>query len=183
MIAEITLAPEIKEIASILAERSFARYKNVAGHYRNTPNSHLVGKLGECAAFFWLSEQGCNTTPLFLDSKRDREADMIVDSHRVEIKTWSEQHWENLGRAVAVTQYPSIQKKADRILFVSVEGVDSSEPVARLRGWVEVEAFAGMEPKMTGVAGRQIHNLQIEPDQLKGEKEWKENRYSKPLFV
>ena len=42
----LVLNSETKQAALLLAEASFQKYSKVFGHYRNTANSHLVGRLG-----------------------------------------------------------------------------------------------------------------------------------------
>ena len=122
------LSSETKQAASILAKITFEKYRNNFGHYRNTANSHLVGHLGEFAAFIWLKDHGFNPSPSFLDPSKDREADIFTTLARIEVKTWSEQYWQKWGRCVSETQYASVKKKADLIFWLSVDEVESETP-------------------------------------------------------
>jgi hypothetical protein len=166
-IQEFTLNPETKQIALLLAEQTFERYRNNPGHYRNTANNHLVGHLGEFAAFIWLRDNGFEPTAFFSDPEKDKEADVLTNVGRIEVKTWSEKYWEKWGRCVSVSQYASIKRKADYIFWLSVDDVESDTPKVSFRGWCEVDIFEGMSPIMTGDAGREVRNYQLHPSQLK----------------
>ena len=163
----LTLNPETKQAASLLAEKTFERYRNNPGHYRNTANSHLVGHLGEFAAFIWLRDNGFEPEADFSDPSKDKEADILTNVGRIEVKTWSERYWEQWGRCVSVSQYASIKRKADFIFWLSVDEVDSDTPKVAFRGWCEVDIFEGMSSIMTGDPGREVRNYQLHPSQLK----------------
>jgi hypothetical protein len=167
------LSSETKQAASILAKITFEKYRNNFGHYRNTANSHLVGHLGEFAAFIWLKDNGFNPSPTFLDSSKDRECDIQTNVARIEVKTWSEQYWEKWGRCVSETQIASVKKKADLIFWLTVDGVESETPQATFRGWNEVGIFEGISSIMTGEVGREVRNLQLDPSQLNSMEEMK----------
>ena len=163
----LTLNPETKQVALHLAEKTFERYRNNPGHYRNTANSHLVGHLGEFAAFIWLRDNGFEPEAAFSDPSKDKEADITTNVGRIEVKTWSERYWEQWGRCVSVSQYASIKRKADFIFWLSVDEVDSDTPKVAFRGWCEVGIFEGMSPIMTGDPGREVRNYQLHPSALK----------------
>lgn len=166
MLPRLQLRPETKLAATILAEKSFERYRFIFGHYRNTAKSHLVGHLGEFAAFIWLRDNQFQPVGIFTDPTRDGECDISSLAGRIEVKTWSEHHWDDLGRAVTVSQLPRLHKKADVVLFCTADEVDSPMPKITFRGWVKVAAFDSIEPKMTGFPGREIHNHQLENHHL-----------------
>jgi len=162
----LILNPETKQAASLLAEVTFNRYRNNPGHYRNTASSHLVGHLGEFAAFIWLRDNGFEPQACFSDPTKDKECDIISNIGRVEVKTWSAKHWEQWGRCVSVSQYASIKRKADFIFWCTVDEVESETPKVQFRGWCNVSIYEGMEPIMTGGADRQVLNYQLEESQL-----------------
>jgi hypothetical protein len=112
------LNSETKTLATLLAQNSFAKYQHVRGHYRNSYSSHYVGKIGELAAFIWLRDAGLNPVLNVIDPKADKLCDIETDVGRIEVKTWKEKHWDDLGRAITVSQLSSIQKKADVVLWV-----------------------------------------------------------------
>ena len=162
----LILNPESKQAAYLLAEKTFNRYRNNPGHYRNTVSSHLVGHLGEFAAFIWLRDNGFEPVAAFSDDTKDKEADILTNVGRIEVKTWSERYWDKWGRCVSVSQYASIKRKADFIFWLSVDEVESETPKVQFRGWCEVGIFEGMAPIMTGDAGREVRNYQLDSAQL-----------------
>lgn len=170
----ISLDPEVTQAAQLLAQHTYERWKAVRIHYTNSPGSHLVGRLGEFAAFLWFKENNFAPIPHFLDFEQERNCDIDTIVGRIEVKTWKEIHWPDLGRAVAVKQYPTICKKADWILFCSVDDIESATPFVTFRGWIEVDAVGTVEPKHTG--SMQIHNYQLEDHHLKDIDLFKEMR-------
>ena len=169
----LILNPETKQAASLLAEVTFNRYRNNPGHYRNTANSHLVGHLGEFAAFIWLRDNGFEPEATFSDPTKDKDCDITSNIGRVEVKTWSAKHWQQWGRCVSVSQYASIKRKADFIFWCTVDEVESETPKVQFRGWCNVSIYEGMKPIMTGSAGRQVLNYQLEESQLQSLSELK----------
>jgi hypothetical protein len=129
-------------------------------------SSHLVGHLGEFAAFIWLRDNGFEPVASFSDDTKDKEADILTNVGRIEVKTWSERYWDKWGRCVSVSQYASIKRKADFIFWLSVDEVESATPKVQFRGWCEVGIFDGLSPIMTGDAGREVRNYQLDPSQL-----------------
>jgi len=162
----VVLNVETKLAAVLLAEASLQKYSKVFGHYRNTANSHLVGRLGEFAAYHQLRKMRLKPVANFININNDRVCDIDSRIGRIEVKTWSAAHWENWGRCVSVAQYHSIQRKTDLILWCVAYDVDSDNPRIEFKGWNEVSDLLTMKPKMTGAEGRQIHNYQFEESQL-----------------
>jgi len=162
----LVLNTETKLAALLLAETTFERYRGVPGHYRNTANSHLVGHLGEFAAFIWLRDNGFEPVAAFSDPTKDKECDISTNIGRVEVKTWNEKYWDDWGRCVSVSQYASIKKKADFIFWCTVDEFESDNPKVTFRGWCDVNIYEGMTPILTGKEGRQVNNYQLAQDQL-----------------
>jgi len=162
----VVLNAETKLAALLLAEVSFQKYSKVFGHYRNTTNSHLVGRLGEFAAYLHLQESKLDPKPHFLDINKDRDCDIETKVGRIEVKTWKAEFWVDWGRCVSVSQYPSVRRKADLILWCVADEIESDTPKIEFKGWSEVASIEGLEPKMTGAEGRQIHNYQFEESDL-----------------
>lgn len=159
------LNAETKTLATLLADNSFAKYQNVRGHYRNSYSSHLVGKIGELAAFIWLRDEGFNPQLNVIDPKADKLCDIETDIGRVEVKTWKAKHWDDLGRAITVSQLASIKKKADLVLWCVADDVEA-EPTVEIKGWNPVDVLDKNEPLMTGAIGRQVFNYQIAVDDI-----------------
>ena len=91
-------------------------------------------------------------------------------------KAWSEEHWQDLGRCIAVKQVPSLEKKADRIIWCVVEkmGKPSPEAVLTLQslvvevvGWSTLAEVKDAPIKFTGNewAGK-VENHQLDVDAL-----------------
>jgi hypothetical protein len=160
----LQLNEETLQAASLLAEATFKKYEQTRGYYKNTAAGHRIGRLGEFAVYAWLTEKKISSNPCFLDVTADRMADLITEKNRIEIKTWNQIYWKELGRCVAVGQYPSMLKKADVIVWATVNEPESASPVITLRGWNTVELMGTVEPKLTG--SFQVNNYQIEEDQL-----------------
>ena len=162
----LVLNIETKLAALLLAEKTFERNRNRFGHYRNTANGHLIGRLGEFASFIWLKENGFEPEAAFTDSMQNQQCDIASKVGRIEVKSWNEKHWDDWGRCVSVSQYASIKKKADLIFWCSVDDFESDTPRVTFRGWCKVDIFEGMAPILTGKEGRQINNYQLAEDQL-----------------
>ena len=162
------LNAEAKTLATLLAQNSFAKYQHVRGHYRNSYSSHFVGKIGELAAFIWLREAGLNPVLNVIDPRADKLCDIQSDVGRIEVKTWKEKHWDELGRAITVSQLSSIQKKADVVLWVVAKDVEAEELHVAIKGWNAVSELDMKEPLMTGAVGRQVYNYQLAVEQLHG---------------
>ena len=160
------LSEEHKALAQVLAEISFAKYKNNPGHYRNLLNSHLVGRLGEFAAFTYLHDMG--TEPIINAGTPggDRLADIHTNIGRCEVKTWSAKHWDEYGRCVSVSQLASIKKKADFILWCVADDVDSDTPKVLFKGWSCVSDVDKNPPRLMGIAFRPVNNHQLLESEL-----------------
>ncbi len=164
--ATVLLDQEQIDEASRLAEASHAEWKNAPGHYRNKPNTHRVGKLGEIGVEGWARAEP-NITEVdsaFRDGARVREADLILDGVRIEVKTWSLSGWLEWGRCVAPQQVPAIRKKADGVVWCHWDETESRLAVA---GWSTLNEIADRPIIMTGPAGRTIANHQIPVEELR----------------
>lgn len=166
MNAGVVLSPAHKELAKQLADISFARYRNAPGHYHNLLNSHLVGRLGEFAAFTWLRDNGFNPTINTGTKGGDRLADISTDFGRCEVKTWSAKHWDQYGRCVSVSQLASIRKKADFIFWCVADETDTDEPVVHFKGWCSVNVLDKNPATLMGVITRQVLNHQLAQEDL-----------------
>lgn len=164
----LELSQEARDLAAFLADGTFERYKHVAGHYRNLANSHLVGKLGEVAAFLWFRDNGLNPVFNALVPGLDKQCDIDTDAGRCEVKTWSSHTWDEWGRCVSVSQLASIKKKADFIFWCVVDDIDSQTPIVRFKGWSSIDVIERHEPKLTGRFGAQVLNHQIDEEHLQG---------------
>jgi len=154
--------------AQELSRSSLKRFEAVRGYYRNTSNSHLVGKLGELAAESWFHEIGHEVKSLFRDPALEAEADFIVSTLRVEVKTWSAQYWAKWGRCIAIGQLPALKRKSDLLLWCTVEFDEHLRTSAvNIRGWNFTADVGSWEQLWTGPAGRQVHNYQGQDSDLR----------------
>lgn len=143
-----------------LAEQSLARYATRKGYYRNTSNSHLLGRLGEMACHKWLSNQTA-VQPIYKDPDRDRECDLHVGNQRIEVKTWNATYWASWGRCVAVGQMDALQAKADLIVWTTVESVTAKAASIQIRGWNTIQDILVLTPIWTGPTGKKVNNYQV----------------------
>lgn len=115
---KITLARPHIEDAIALGSASLARFANVGGRYNNYFNSHVKGRLGEIAMDAFFRDAGYKTKPLYRTD--DTVCDLLVLGDvpypRLEVKTWSSDHWGDLGRCIQVGQLPKIERVADAIV-------------------------------------------------------------------
>ena len=78
----IPLTEEDLVIAEELSERTYQKYKNYNGHYRNLRSSHSIGRFGELAAHKYFKQLGMNTNPHFLNVEEDSLCDITADAVR-----------------------------------------------------------------------------------------------------
>ena len=164
--AQVSLTVDQIKAAGQLADESYATWKSVRGHYRNTPKSHRIGKLGEVGFERWLesSEIRGSIDPAFRDPGRAGEADVLVESIRLEIKTWDSQWWEPWGRCVTPQQLPSIRRKADKLVWCHW---DEARSLLTVEGWSAVDDIAALPITMTGPNTRQVANHQLHVNQIR----------------
>jgi hypothetical protein len=179
-ISEIELSIEDVQWAAHVARSSFARWAGQPGYYDNRLNSHFKGKLGELAVEKFLLGKNLKLDSHFRFPDRENLSDIVVKIKgyrkisRVEVKTWSSAHWQELGRCVSVDQYPDLKKKADVIIWCVVNVVEITEtadplaPVkAALAGWSKIDDVSKAPVKLTGAGNmRKIENHQLEAADL-----------------
>ena len=170
---EITI--EISETdykaATTMAGQTLAKFAGNPGYYTNSYNSHLRGKIGEIAWAKWFADQGIDVERLYEDSALIANADLILkdeQEHRIEVKTWDERWWKDLGRCIAVSQLPKLQKKVDLVIWCVSPTNLQSGALVRLVGWSTVEDVAAAPKKYTGPKNRrQVHNYQLDQENLR----------------
>jgi hypothetical protein len=169
MPCEIELSAEEVEWAVDVAHSSFAKWESQQGYYNNRLNSHFKGKLGELAVEKFLLDQKLKLDSHFRFSDREKLADIVVKVKgykkvfRLEVKTWSSNYWQDLGRCIAVDQYPDLKKKADIIVWCLVEDKQTSAPVkVILAGWSKIGEILKAPIKYTGLDNmRRVENYQL----------------------
>jgi hypothetical protein len=165
----VNLPPESVAEALALADASFQRNERRRGcdeHYANTPWKHKVGKLGELGCALALAERGVAVVEIFRDPQRENEADLLADQWRLEVKTWSERFWGPGGRCVRPNQLPDVSRKADGIVWCTVEG-RLDEGRLFVRGWSTPDDVAGTEPRITTAGQQSYLNHQVKEEYLR----------------
>jgi hypothetical protein len=176
---EIELPIADAQWAAETARFSFARWESQQGYYNNRLNSHFKGKLGEIAVEKFLLDQKLKLDSHFRFADREKLADIVVKIKgykkvaRLEVKTWSSNYWLDLGRCVAVDQYPDMKKKADVIVWcvVDLQKIsDTPESVkVILAGWSRMDDVIKAPVKFTGLDNmRKIENYQLDESDLHG---------------
>ena len=97
----IPLTEEDLRLAEELSEKTYQKYKNFNGHYRNLRSSHSIGRYGEIAAHKYFKQLGMDTNPHFLNTEEDNLCDITADAVRWDVKTWNTKYWQVWGRAVS----------------------------------------------------------------------------------
>jgi hypothetical protein len=121
--AVITLDQVAIQWAVGAADESMARWASAPGHYRNQWTSHLVGRLGEIAAEQFLMSHSVQVQAHFRCPERESLCDIELLaagralSVRLDVKTWSQAFWPDLGRCIAVNQLQALEHKAEGILW------------------------------------------------------------------
>jgi hypothetical protein len=160
---EITLTAAHVVEAKSLARATYEKYASMPGYYNNRPDSHLKGKLGELAVEAALREANTSFDSAFRDPERDRDSDIIVQSARLEVKTWSDLYWDSMGRCIAVGQLPTLKRKADFIVWCSTSYRDEEEALVKIYGVTPVDRVEFEPRRLTGPThGRQVDNYQVE---------------------
>jgi hypothetical protein len=169
---EIELSVADVQWAADTARSSFERWESQQGYYNNRLNSHFKGKLGELAVEKFLLAQKLKLDSHFRFADRENLADIVVKVNRykkvvrLEVKTWSKNYWQDLGRCIAVDQYPDMKKKADMIIWCQVDEkqiLDVPAPVKILLvGWSKIEEVVNAPIKLTGLDNmRKVNNYQL----------------------
>ncbi len=173
---EIELSLADVQWAADTARSSFERWESQQGYYNNRLNSHFKGKLGEVAVEKFLLDQKLKLDSHFRFSDRENLADIVVKINgykkiaRLEIKTWSKNYWHDLGRCIAVDQYPDLKKKADIIVWCVVdEKMILDAPVkVLLAGWSKMDEVLNASIKLTGLDNmRKVNNYQLAESDLR----------------
>ena len=146
------------------------QFKSSPGYYGNKIRRHLLGKIGEIACEKWLRDNDVACEPVFKDISRMQEADIIVGAKRlrVEVKAWSKDFWEDLGRCIAVKQLKRIKGKADVVLWcVACNKIEAGMTVT-ICGWNTLADIEQAPKGLTGLkGGNKVYNYQVAADKVK----------------
>lgn len=170
-VVDLTTAEVLEALK--MAEQTFRVFANAPGHYANTVNSHFRGKLGELACSRWLAANGASVEQVFGDAARMRECDIIVSGDscwRLDVKTWDQAYWAELGRCVAAGQLAALRNKADAVLWCTSPSKLSPERSIHIEiaGWNNIADIETAPRRLTGPRGRrQVDNHQVEPENVR----------------
>ena len=154
------------ETSKFLAQKSFAKWQDVQGHYRNSINSHLVGRYGEVGAERYFLNNGLPVQPNFYNFDNDALCDIDTPLGRCEVKTWTFDFWQDWGRAISYSQLPYLKEKADFILWCGVK--EKAEMVrVHIFGWNLVSEIESVAPRLMGPSANQINNYQLQLDAVR----------------
>lgn len=177
---KVTLNREQIELCIELGEQTLERYIRAYGHYNNTFNSHTKGRLGEVAMESIFVEMERNVIPHFKNPDSDRLCDIEVSParfRRLEVKTWSEWSWTNLGRCFSVKQIRKLESAMDALVWCTV-------PLGDLKSRSDLDHISTLDVTLvgyslpvdikaapviaTGEGGmRKIRNHQLTPESIR----------------
>ena len=148
-------------LAETLAIETLHRFSNAKGHYNNTSNSHLRGKIGEIAVSTALEKLGFELENTYTDLDRMSEADIIIPGKlRIDVKTWNIEHWDEMGRCISVDQIGKLEKKADAIVWCTSPEMLAPGICVEIVGWNKVSEVRQSPRRMTGPKnGRKVDNF------------------------
>ena len=161
-------------LAERLAADSQAKYSSKVAdakspYRQNTLQSHLMGKIGEVAVAqaFKMLKQIADwpyvIDEVYLDPIRDAQADLIINSLRIEVKTWRPWDIQAYGYCVAERQALKLHKKADVIVYGSYNKYTNEYII---HGFNSVGDLRTAETKLTGPAddpSKQVLNRIMSP--------------------
>lgn len=160
---DVVISREQYQVAESLATETFAIYKNSKGHYNNTANTHLRGKIGELAVSAWLDSNEIAHEAVFRDKNRMAEADILAGQAFLEVKTWDTAYWADLGRCIAVDQLAKLKNKASRVVWCVTPSNLKPGITVEIVGWSTIDDIEGAPSRHTSVNGGQsVHNYQVD---------------------
>jgi hypothetical protein len=148
--------------ANRLGDATYEVFKGRPGYYRNLQGSHRKGKYGEVAVEKWAKALGLEVESVFRDISQTRREDLVIGGIRVEVKTWDDGTWDDMGRCVTPGQLGTLRRKADAIIWCSVEGSEVT-----LHGWSTLDDIEVQPVKMTGPSHYPVANHQVPAEQLR----------------
>ncbi len=176
---QIELAAAEIQWAMETARASLARWEDRQGYYNNRLNSHFKGKLGEIATEKFLANNRLKFNSHFRFSDRENLADIVLKVKgyskvvRIEVKTWSENYWRELGRCIAVEQFSDLKNKSDVIVWCLTDihelPAGSLAPtIVTLRGWSTISDIQNAPVRLTGLENmRKVKNYQLPETDLR----------------
>lgn len=155
--------------AKYLAQQTLDIFASKGGYYNNNLNSHLRGKCGEVAVSRLLKSHGVTVEDHWIDPVLIAAADLTLQNKiRVDVKTWDERYWEEMGRCIAYGQLPTLRKKADVIIWCHSESSVGPGMKVYVAGWSKTSEIELSPRRMTGPAsGRKVDNYQLDVESMR----------------
>ena len=148
--------------ANRLGDATYEVFKGRPGYYRNLRGSHRKGKYGEMAVENRAKALGLEVEPFFRDISLTSREDLTIGRLRVEVKTWGDKTWGPMGRCVTPGQVGTLRRKANAIVWCSVEGSKVT-----LHGWSTLDDVEAQPVSLTGPPHYPVANHQVPVERLR----------------
>ena len=175
--AIVQLDDDMMRTAIDMANVTYELFSDHQGHYDNTLNAHMVGKVGELACAQWAANLAVFCDQAFRDISRTNDADLILNladgrKLRIEVKTWSSNLWQPFGRCIPAGQMAQVSAKADIVLWCKTTPLSDvslgHKCEVEIAGWNRSADIAQIPPIYTGPTGRrQVLNHQVPMDLMR----------------
>ena len=139
--------------------------------YESSVNSHIAGKFGEHTCYGLLTRKfNIATDPVYLDENRLGEADLLCHGLRIDVKTRQEAFWDEFGRALAVSQWDSLRKKADIVFWCTFQPGEQASGC--WKGWNWISDFDDVEPVWTVLGRHRVLNRKLPSNSVRSIEEF-----------
>lgn len=157
------------EHAKSLAGETLALFESRAGHYKNSLNSHLRGKIGEIAATTALESLGLEPDRMWADTSKLSLADVeVAGRFRANVKTWDRRYWLTMGRCIAVNQLPRLRNKAEAVIWCQTDSNLAPGMEVQVLGWNALDDVVLAPRRLTGPPrGRKVDNYQLDIGEIR----------------
>ncbi len=152
---------EVEE-AHRLGDAMFDAFRTNHRYHNNLGPSHRKRKLGEVAVEKWARTLGVEVGAPFRDLGLAGREDLVVDGIRIEVKTWHHAMWHAMGRSVTPNNVETIRRKADAIVWCSLDGTEVT-----VHGWSTVDDVAAAPLTTSGPRHHPVTTHQVPVESLR----------------
>lgn len=143
------------------------QFQGVKNIYAGTWGSRMIGRVGELAGERWFTDRLFPVLAHWRNPAATHLCDLEVLRQRIEVKSWSTRFWADLGRCIAVSQIERVARKANVVLWETVETAcatrDAWEALTAvdvtLRGCSTIAEVRAAPVRLTGAAEIENHQL------------------------